>query len=230
VGVPQLPVVAEVPALREPLAVDRDEPRLKRFRLEGRLDVPPAGGPELAPLAFALDDKARRNRLDAPGGQAAHDLLPEHRRDLVAVETVEDAPGLLRIDEPLVDLARLFERAGDRVLRDLMEDHAAHRHLRPQDLEQVPGNRLALAVFVRRQQELVGILQELLQLADLLLLVGIDDVERLEVVLDVDAEARPLLFLVFLRDIGGALRQVAYVADARLDDEIVAKIALDRPR
>src|SRR5438093_444707 len=226
---PRLPVVPEVPALREPLAVHRDEPRFERVRLKGRLDVPPAGGPELAPLAFALDDKARRNRLDAPGGQAAHDLLPEHRRDLVAVETVEDAPGLLRIDEPFVDLARLFERAGDRVLRDLVEDHATHRHLRPQDLEQVPGDRLALAVFVRRQQELVGLLQELLQLADLLLLVGIDDVERLEVVLDIDAEARPLLLLVFLRDVGGALGQVADVADARLDDEIVAEIALDRP-
>ena len=37
----------------------------------------------------------------------------------------------------------------------------------------------------------VGALQLSLQLVDLLLLVGIDDVERLEVVVDVDAEARP---------------------------------------
>jgi hypothetical protein len=76
-------------------------------------------------------------------------LLPEHRRDLVAVEPVEDAPGLLRVDEPLVDLARLLEGALDRIAGDLVEDHPADRHLRLQLLEQVPGDRLALAVLVR---------------------------------------------------------------------------------
>ena len=127
-------------------------------------------------------------------------------------------------------VARLVERALDRLLRDLVEDHAPHRHLRLQHLEQVPGDRLALAVFVGREQELVGLLQELLQLADLLLLVRVDDVERLEVVLDVDAEPRPLLLLVLLGDVGGALGEVADVADARLDDEVVPEVALDRPR
>src|SRR6184192_646220 len=50
----------------------------------------------------------------------------------------------------------------------------------------------------------------------------------LEVVLDVDAEPRPLLLLVLLRDVGGALGQVTNVTNARLDDETVAEIALDR--
>ena len=167
---------------------------------------------ERPPLALALDDEPRRDRLHASGREAAHDLLPEHRRDLVAVEAVEDASRLLRVDEPRVDVARLAERAVDRLLRDLVEDHAPDRHLRLQHLQQVPGDRLALAVFVGREQELVGVLQELLQLADLLLLVRVDDVERLEVVLDVDAEPRPLLLLVLLRDVGGALGQVADVA------------------
>ena len=192
----------------------------KRFRIERRVEVPPLGGAERHPLALALDDEPRRDRLHAAGGEPAHDLLPEDGRDLVAVEPVEDAPRLLRVDEPLVDVARLVERALDRVARDLVEDHAADGHLRLQHLEQVPGDRLALAVLVRREQELVGVGEQLLQLRDRLLLVRVDDVERLEVVLDVDAEARPRLLLVLLRDVGGALGKVADVADARLDDEV----------
>src|SRR6202040_3344849 len=46
----------------------------------------------------------------------------------------------------------------------------------------------------------------------------------------VPAEPRPLLLLVFLRDVRRALGQVANVTYARLDDEIVAEIPLDRAR
>ena len=104
-------VGAEVAAGRDALPVERDEPRLELVRVEGREQVPPRGGAEGHPLALALDDEPRRDRLDAPGGEARHDLLPEDGRDLVAVEPVEDAPRLLRVDEPGVDLARLAERA-----------------------------------------------------------------------------------------------------------------------
>src|ERR1700730_61446 len=94
----------------------------------------------------------------------------------------------------------------------------------------MPGDRLALAVFVCCKQKLVRVLQELLQLIDPLLLVRIDDVERTELVLDVHAEPSPLLLLIFLRDVRSALGQVADVTNARLDDEIVSEIALDRAR
>jgi hypothetical protein len=111
-----------------------------------------------------------------------------------------------------------------------MEDHALHRDLRLQHLQQVPGDRLALAVLVRREQELVGVGEQLLQLADLLPLVRVDDVEGLELVVDVDAEPRPRLLLVLLGNVGGALGEVADVADARLDDEALAEVARDRLR
>ncbi len=213
-----------------PSGPDGDEPSGERLRIERRLDVPPLGRDEAHPLALALDDETRRNRLHATGGQARHDLLPEHGRHLVAVEAVENAPCLLRVDEPLVDVARLAERPVDRVARDLVEDHAAHRHLRLEHLEQMPGDRLALAVFVRREQELVGVCEQLLQLAHLLALVRVDDVQRLEAFVDVHTEARPGLFLVLLGDVGRALGQVADVADARLDHEVLAEIARDRLR
>jgi hypothetical protein len=219
--------VARPRAVSDALPVEADEPRLERLGVERRREVPPARRDERHPLALALDDEPRRHGLHAAGGEPPHDLLPEHRRDLVAVEPVQDPPRLLRVDEPLVDLARLAECTLDRVAGDLVEDHPAHRNLRLQHLEEMPGDRLALTVLVRREQELVGAGEQLLQLAHLLPLVRIDDVERLEVVLDVHAEPGPGLLLVLLRNVGGALWKVADVADAGFDHEVLAEVARD---
>ena len=157
IGGDELAVAGEVAALRDLSAVDRDEPRLEAAGVEGGDDVPVLGGAELDPLALALDDEARRDRLDAAGGEALHHLPPEDGGDLVAVEAVEDAARLLRVDEAVVDVAGLAERALDRRLRDLVEDHPPHRHLRLQHLDEMPGDRLAFAVFVCREQQLVGL-------------------------------------------------------------------------
>ena len=92
----------------------------------------------------------------------------------------------------------------------------------------MPGDRLAFAILVRREQELVRVAQPLLQIRDGLLLLGVDNVERLEVVVDVHAEPRPLLLLVFGGHVGRALGQVTDVADARLHVEVGAEEALDR--
>ncbi len=94
----------------------------------------------------------------------------------------------------------------------------------------MPGDRLALAILVRREQELLRVGQPLAQLADLALLVGVDDVQRLEVVLDVDAETGPGLLLELVRDLLRAGRQVANVADRGIDHEVVAEVRGDRPR
>ena len=110
-----------------------------------------------------------------------------------------------------------------------MEDHPSDRHLWLQHLAQVPGDRLALAVLVRREQELVRVAELLPQVRDHTLLVGVDDVERLELVLDVHAELAVTLALL-LRDVRGPVREVADVPDARLDDEVAAEVAGDRPR
>ena len=228
--VAKVAVAAEVTAGRDAAAVDRRELGLERLRVEGRLDVPPGRAHERHPFALALHNEPGRDRLDSPCREPAHDLLPEDGRDLVAVEPVEDAARLLRIDEPLVDAARLLQRALDRVPRDLVEDHPPDRDLRLQHLEQVPRNRLPLAVLVRREQHLVRLGDALLQRLDGLLLVRVDDVERLEIVLDVNAQPRPRLLLVLRRDFGCALREVANVTDTRLDHIVVVQVARDRPR
>ena len=93
----------------------------------------------------------------------------------------------------------------------------------------MPGDRLFLAIFVRREQEARPRLSGASSARrPSLSLARVDDVERLEVLRDRDAEGA--YFSVLLLPVGGALRQVADVADARGDVEVVAEVALDRPR
>ena len=87
-----------------------------------------------------------------------------------------------------------------------MEDHALDWHAGVQHLEQVPGDRLALAVLVGGQVKLVGVGEEALEGPNLVPFVVIDDVEGFEVVVDVDAQVGPALPFVGLGDVGGPLR------------------------
>ena len=102
--------------------------------------------------------------------------------------------------------------------------------LRLERLQQVPGDGLALAVTVRRQVELVDVLEQRLELGDRALLLRADDVERLEVVVDVDAEARPRLALVLGGHVGGARGRSRMWPTRRLDDVAGAQVAGDFAR
>ena len=219
----------EVLARREALVVDADEVRLDVTfgRAEEAIDVPVACGDEGDPRALALDDDPRRHALDATCAQPRHHFLPQHRRDLVAVEAIEDAPRLLGVDEPAVDVPRVVDGLLDRLAGDLVEHHPLDRHFGLEDLEQVPGDALSLAIFIGREQHFVRLLDQLLELADVGLLVRIEDVEGLEAVVDVDAEPRPGLLLVGCRDVARAAREVSDVADRGLDDVVVAEERTD---
>ncbi len=153
------------------------------------VDVPVVGGDVRDALTFALDDQAHRRALHAAGRQAAVDATPQHRRHLVAVEPVEDASGLGGVDHPVVEVARVVDRVVDGRLGDLVEHHPLHGHLGLEVLEQVPRDRLALAVFVRCEIELGGVLQRGLEFLDHGLAALGQLVGRLETVVDVDVQA-----------------------------------------
>ena len=87
----------------------------------------------------------------------------------------------------------------------------------------MPADRFALAVFIGREEDLVDVLEEGAELGDLLLLLRGHDVERLEIVLDVDAEPGPLLLLEFCRDLLCGGGEITDVSNARLDDIAVVK-------
>ena len=169
--------------------VDGHERRTeRRRRCRRQLDVPVAGGDEGDPFALTLDDEAHRRALHPPGRQPAVDPSPQHRGHLVAVQAVEDSAGLGGIDEAVVDAARVVHGVVDRRRRDLVEDHPLDRHLRLEVLEEVPADRFALAVLVRRQVQLAGVLQRGPQLLDDLGTALGQLVGRLEPVVDVDGQ------------------------------------------
>ena len=219
-----------------PLPVDGDQAGVEPGRVGGGVGdagvqfgehIPVRGTTEGHPLALALNDDARRDGLHAAGRELRGHLLPEHRADLVAVQPVEDATGLLGVDEIDIQVARVLGGSADRRLGDFVEHHPADRHAGLERLQQVPGDGFTLAVTVGGQIELVDVLEEALEFADRGLLVRADDVKRLEVAIDVHPQTGPLLRLVLGGHVGSALGQVPDMAAGGLHDVIAAQISGD---
>ena len=126
-----------------------------------------------------------------PADRPAPHPPPQDRRDPVADQTVQDAPGLLRVEQLQVDAARSKEGVEDRVAGDLGEGHPLGRGgILAEQRGDVEGDRLPLAVVVGREDQVVGVLEGALQIADVALRVLGDLVLHLELVVDVDAELR----------------------------------------
>ena len=223
----------EIASGGDPLAVHRDQPggepgrggaRIGDAGVEFGEHVPVGGAAEGHPLPLALHDDPGGHRLHPAGRELGADLLPQHRADLVAVEPVEDAAGLLGVNQVGVQVTRVLCGLPDGRFGDLVEHHPADRDARLQRLQQVPGDGLALAVTVGGEIELVDVLEQALEFGDDGLLVGADHIERFEVVVDVDTGAGPLLRLVLGRDVGSALGQVADVPPGGLDNVVRAQI------
>ena len=195
-------------------------------RRECRVDRPVLGAHVRHAVALTGDHEARGHRLHAPRRQGRADLAPQEGRDLVAVEAVEDAAGLLRVHEVGVQVARVLQGALDRFLRDFVEHHAAHGNLRLQDLQEVPRDGLTLAVLISCQIEFVALLEELLEFGDLFLLVRVHHVVGRETVVHVDGEAAEGPLLHVLGQLGG-LREVADVADGGRHVVVGTQVSLD---
>src|SRR5206468_4542540 len=202
----------------EPLPPDLGETRRegrRLARLEPCLDRPVLLGREGADLALALADDADGDRLHAARREPAAHLVPEQRRELVADQPVEDAARLLRVEAVLVELAGLLERLEDRLLRDLVEQHAVDvLPPRAELLRDVPGDGFALAVGVGRQVDVLLVLGRLLDVLEHLRLALDDVVLGREVALDVDPELR--------------LGQVHHVADGGLHLVVPPEVLAER--
>ena len=132
----------------------------RRFRLHGPV-LPRHEG--LDP-ALALADQAQRHRLHPARRAAARQLAPQHRRQAVAHLVVERAPRLPGLDLVHVDCAWVVQRRPDRLFRHLVEGGAldppaADRVPFLQPVQHLPGDRLALPVRVRGEDQPIGILQ-----------------------------------------------------------------------
>ena len=165
--------------------------------------------------------------MHASGAQAACDLLPQQRRDLIADDAIKDAASLLGVDAIFVDGVWVGEGAFDLGLCDGRE-HDALRVLAgdAQFLREVPRDGFTLAVKVgckpHSSARAGRVLAGTLEVGHDLLAVFAHHIGGLEVVREIDAGHRALDAL------GVAAGQVADVADAGHDHVLAAEILVDR--
>lgn len=118
------------------------------------LEQPYSSGHESLPFLFTLDDEAKGHGLDASGGDAAFDVFPEERGDLVSHEAVEHAAGLLGVEQVDVEVARVIQRlmygtGGDFVELDTLDV----RILVLQEFGDVPRDGFPFAVGVGGEED-----------------------------------------------------------------------------
>ena len=209
---------------RRPMAADPHELRRERRavrRQERGFDGPVLAGHERPDLPFALHHQANGHRLDPAGRKARANLPRDQRAERVADQAVDDAARLLGIHQVDVDAPGCGECRPDGRLRDLAEgDPAGAIRREVGRLRDMPGDRLALPVEVRGEEDVVRAPPRFLDRGDLPAPVGRDLVVGREVVLDV----HPQLTLA------GVLRQVADVAVGREHGIAGSEVAFDRLR
>ena len=184
-----------------------------------RLDGPVFARIEGFDLLLALDDHAQRRALHATGGQAALHLAPQHRRQVEADQVVQRAARLLGIDQVDRKLARMLDRRLDGARGDLAEHHPVHvlaveQAVGAQDLADVPGNGLALAIQIGGEIDGVGHPGRFLDGVDVFLVALDHVVLHGEAVLGID---RALLG-----------HQVTDMTVGGQDREVLAEVLVDR--
>src|SRR5579883_3143484 len=207
--------------LVEALAVEMGEASheaLARLSRELDLDRPVFPRLEGFDLGFALANEAKRHRLDAARRAAARQLAPEHGRQGEAHEVVERAARQIGVDQLSIELARMTERVENGRFRYFVEYHpldvdALQRMALAQHLLDMPGDRLAFAVVVGREVEIVGALHRPGDVLEPLLGLAID----------LPGHREPLVRAH--RAVLG--REVPDMAVARQDREALAQILVD---
>ena len=142
--------------LAEPRAGDGVEARLELLAIagsEGRLDGPIFLAAEGFDLELAVADEAQRHRLHPAGRAGSRQLAPQHRRQREADQVIERPPGEIGLHQRGIDLARMAHRLLHRLPGDGVEHDPLHRlaldHAAAvEELENMPGDRLALAIRI----------------------------------------------------------------------------------
>src|SRR5208282_4375314 len=196
------------------------EPRLERRRILARqtgVERPIFFSAKCLAFALAIDDYPERDRLHAPRADAALDLVPQQRAELVSNQPVEHPSRLVRVEQVVIELRGIVHRLLDGSRRDFMQQDAADvgRGL-AEMVGDMPRDRLAFAIRVARQVDVFLALGGALDLADHLLFAFDYDIVGREIVLDIDPQL--------------ALGQVHDVTDRRHDLVIATQVTPDRFR
>ena len=158
-------------------------------RRQGGVQVPVFLGLEVLDLLFPVHDQAHGHALHPSGGQAPAHLAPQKRAELVAHQTVQNAAGLLGVEQVDVDGPGMGHALGDTLLGDLTEgDPVGVLDVQTQEMGQMPADGLALTVRVSGKEDLVGLFGLALQFLDELFLALDVDILRGVVVVHIDAQ------------------------------------------
>ena len=132
--------------------------------LEFRIDGPVFARHERRNFVLAAADHAQSGTLHAARGQSRAHFLPQQGREIESHQKIQGAPGLLGIHQVDRQLTGTRHRLANRVLGDLIEDHALDFFvleftLSFEELVQVPRNGFALAIGVGREKQRLGLLE-----------------------------------------------------------------------
>ena len=126
---------------------------LVQFGFQG----PPFLGHERGDGPLTFHNHPQGDGLHPAGRQSQFHLQPEQRADLIPHQPVQDATGLLGVDQLHIDFARMIESVLDGLFSDLVEDDAFGWPLELVPAGgrlQVPGDSLALPVRVGGQEDI----------------------------------------------------------------------------
>ena len=174
-------------------AAEQHQPRLELlapWRGHSHPDAPEFLGAEGFNLHLALDNQAQADRLDPARRLGPRQLAPQDRRQGKAHQIVQSPARKVSLDQRLIDLTRMQHGFGDGGLGDRVKGHPADLlalldHA-GQSLGQMPGNRLALAVRVGGEDQLIIGFQRLGDRLEVLAAVGGDLPHHGEIVVRVD--------------------------------------------
>ena len=128
-------------------------------------DFPVFFGVKGLALLLSINHQPHRYRLHSPRRKTVPDLLPKERGKFVAHQPIQNPPGLLGIHELLVNFPRRKERLLHRFFRDFMESDP-FGFVVPDQLFDVPGDRLPLPIRVSGEKNLLGCGRRFFQLRD----------------------------------------------------------------
>ena len=169
---------------------------------------------ELRDLLLPLRHQPDGHGLHTSGGQAAADLLPQQRGELIAHDAIQRAARLLRVHQILIDGAGVLDGILHHLFGDLVEGDALRLVLRQlQQVLQMPADGLALAIRVGGQEHGLALAGGGFEILDDVLFALDGAVIGFKVVVHVHAQL--------------ALGQVAQMSHAGLDHIIGSQIFAD---
>jgi hypothetical protein len=178
--------------------------RLADFALQSGFQVPERAAAEFHAFDFASDQQSHGHALNSPRRKSASDLFPQQWAKRISVKPIDNASSFLSLDEVLIQQSRILDGFQNCRLSDFRKHHPADRNGRFQNLHKVPADTFPFTVFVGREDKFFDLFEAIFEFGDQFFLFCGNDIERIEVIFDVNSKCRPRFFFDCGRDLSSA--------------------------